>query len=71
MNWKDEKKSPFESSDRTKTRYAEKGAQLWRMAYAEYGHWKYWRVIADFNKIHNPRKLPEGKLLHLPPLKEL
>jgi len=41
------------------------------MAYAEYGHWKYWRVIADFNKIHNPRKLPEGKLLHLPPLKEL
>ena len=65
------KKSPFESPDRTKTRYAEKGAQLWRMAYAEYGHWKYWRVIADFNKIHNPRKLPEGKLLHLPPLKEL
>ncbi len=65
------KKSPFESPNRTKARYAGKGEQLWRMADAEYGSPKYWRVIADFNKIYNPRRLPEGKLLQLPPLKEL
>lgn len=65
------KKSPFESPNRTKARLVEKGAQLWRIANAEYGHPKYWRVIADFNKIYNPRKLPEGRLLQLPPFKEL
>lgn len=65
------KKSPLESPNRTKARRAEKGAQLWRIANAEYGHPKYWRVIADFNKIYNPRKLPEGRLLQLPPFKEL
>lgn len=65
------KKSPFESPNRTKARRIEKGSQLWRIAYAEYGHAKYWRVIADFNKIYNPRKLSAGKLLQLPPLKEL
>ncbi len=65
------KKSPFESPNRTKARLAEKGAQLWRMADAEYGDPKYWRIIADYNKIYNPRKLPEGKFLQLPPFKEL
>ena len=65
------KSSPLESPDRTKARRAEKGAQLWRIADAEYGNPKYWRIIADFNKIYNPRKLPEGRLLQLPPLKEL
>lgn len=65
------KKSPLESPNRTKARRAEKGAQLWRIANAEYGHPKYWRIIADFNKIYNPRKLPEGRLLQLPPFKEL
>lgn len=64
------KRSPFESPNRTKARRVEKGAQLWRIADAEYGDSKYWRVIADFNKIYNPRKLPVGKLLQLPPLKE-
>ncbi len=64
------KKSPFESPNRTKARYAEKGEQLWRLADAEYGQPKYWRLIADFNRIYNPRKLPEGKILQLPPLKE-
>ncbi len=65
------RKSPFESPDRTKTRYAQQSVQLWRMANAEYGDPKYWRVIADYNGIYNPRKFPSGKLLHLPPLKEL
>lgn len=65
------KKSPLESPNRTKARRAEKGAQLWRIANAEYGHPKYWRVIADFNKIYNPRKLPEGSFIQLPPFKEL
>ncbi len=65
------KKSPFESPDRTKARRVSKGAQLWRLADAEYGDPKYWRVIADLNKLYNPRKLPEGRLLQLPPLKEL
>ncbi len=63
------KKSPFESSDRTKTRYAEKKALsygVWHMQNTGIGSTG---VIADFNKIHNPRKLPQGKLLHLPPLK--
>ncbi len=65
------KKSPFESPNRTKARRAAKGVQLWRLADAEYGDPKYWRVIADFNKLYNPRKLLEGRLLQLPPLKEL
>ncbi len=65
------KKSPFESPNRTKARRVSKGVQLWRLADAEYGDPKYWRVIADLNKLYNPRKLPEGKLLQLPPLKEL
>lgn len=65
------KRSPFESPNRTKARRAEKGAQLWQIADAEYGHPKYWRMIADYNKIYNPRKLPEGELLQLPPFKEL
>ncbi len=65
------KKSPFESPNRTKARRAAKGVQLWRLADAEYGDPKYWRVIADLNKLYNPRKLPEGRLLQLPPLKEL
>lgn len=65
------KNSPFESPNRTKARRVEKGAQLWQIADAEYGHLKYWRVIADFNKIYNPRRLPVGKLLQLPPFKEL
>lgn len=65
------KNSPFESPNRTKARRVEKGAQLWQIADAEYGHPKYWRVIADFNKIYNPRRLPVGKLLQLPPYKEL
>lgn len=64
------KKSPFESPNRTKARRVEMGAQLWRIANAEYGNPKYWRVIADFNKIYNPRKLPDMKLLQLPPLKK-
>ena len=64
------KRSPFESPNRTKARRVEKGAQLWRLADAEYGQPKYWRVIADHNKIYNPRKLSEGMLLRLPPIKE-
>lgn len=64
------KGSPFESPNRTKARRMEKGAQLWRIAEAEYGQPKYWRVIADFNKLYNPRRLPVGKLLQLPPFKE-
>lgn len=65
------RRSPFESPNRTKARRAEKGAQLWQIANAEYGSPKYWRVIADFNKIYDPRLLPVGKLLRLPPLKDL
>ncbi len=65
------KGSPDGSQDRAKARRVEKGAQLWQIAAAEYGDPKYWRIIADFNKIYNPRKLPRGKLLQLPPFKEL
>ena len=65
------KKSSIESSDHTKARRAEKGTQLWQIAAAEYGNPKYWRIIADFNEIYNPRKLLEGGLLQLPPLKGL
>lgn len=65
------KRSPFESPDRTKVYRVGNGSQLWRIAYEEYGSAKYWRVIADLNKIYNPRKLPAGILLQIPPLKEL
>ncbi|MCM1180666.1 MAG: hypothetical protein NC347_10450 [Clostridium sp.] len=60
--------SPFESPDRTKARVYMQGEALWSIAAQEYGNPKYWRVIAEENKILNPLDIREGQVLKLPPL---
>ena len=58
----------FESSDRTKVRVLKQGDQLWHLAEQEYGDASQWRLIADANNIENPRLLPVGTDVSLPPL---
>lgn len=66
----DKKQSPFESPDRTKIRFLEQEAALWRLACAEYGDPRHWRRIAEANGIHNPRKCQAGQSIRVPPLQE-
>lgn len=56
------------SPDRRKTRSLVEGASLWQIAYEEYGHVKYWKVLADANDIDNPLKLNAVHELVIPPL---
>ena len=58
----------FKSSDRTKVRVLKQGDQLWYLAVQEYGDASQWRLIADANNIENPRLLPVGADVSLPPL---
>jgi len=58
----------LESSDWTKWRVVAEGDRLSLMAAIEYGDPSVWRVIADANEIENPRLLPPGLQLRLPPL---
>jgi nucleoid-associated protein YgaU len=58
----------FQSSDRTKVRVLKQGDQLWYIAEQEYGDPAQWRLIADANNIGNPRLLPTGTEVILPPL---
>ena len=67
MNWKDEKNLRLNLPTAQKRVMRKKALSygVWHMQNTGIGS------TGDFNKIHNPRKLPEGKLMHLPPLKEL
>ena len=65
---KDQKKSPFESPDRTKYRTIREGEQLWNYAYLEYGSAQMWRVIAQANGIMNPLDIYPGQQIKLPAL---
>jgi nucleoid-associated protein YgaU len=58
----------FSSSDRTKHRVFKEGDSLWLWSYKEYSDPARWRVIADANKLENPRLVAPGTDLVLPPL---
>jgi nucleoid-associated protein YgaU len=60
----------FESSDRTKVRVINQGDQLWHLSAKEYDDRTLWRVIAEANKIENPRLLASGLRVLLPPLEK-
>jgi len=57
-----------QSSDRTKLWTVREGDSLWSIAAVEYGDQGEWRHIAKTNEIVNPRILPPGTLLEIPPL---
>jgi hypothetical protein len=56
------------SADKTKRRVLESHDSIWLMAAREYGESRYWRLIARHNDIDNPRRIPPGTVLELPPL---
>jgi Contractile injection system tube protein len=57
-----------ESTDRTKMRIFSEGDSLWLLAAKEYNDPGAWRVIADKNRIENPRLVEPGTELELPAL---
>jgi nucleoid-associated protein YgaU len=57
-----------ESADHTKMYIVKRGDTLSGIAAAEYGDPTQWRPIADANWIDNPRALPPGTILTIPPL---
>jgi hypothetical protein len=59
---------PLQSADRTKRRIAKEGDSLWLIAAQEYDDPTLWRRIAQQNDIVNPRFLPPGMELTIPPL---
>jgi len=60
--------TPRHSSDKTKVRMMTEGDSLWIMAAREYGDPGQWKTIARANDLENPRLLPPGLLLVLPPV---
>lgn len=54
--------------DPTKTHRVKEGETLSIIAAQEYGDPTLWRVIADENRLTNPRVLPVGMLIAIPPL---
>ena len=61
---------PNKSSDWTKHRVVGEGDRLSLIAAIEYADPAVWRKIADANDIDNPRLLPPGLELRLPPLRK-
>jgi hypothetical protein len=57
-----------QSADRTKRVVFREGDSLWLFASNEYRDPTEWRVIADNNRIDNPRRVEPGTELELPPL---
>ena len=55
------------SPEQTKTRTIKQGETLSQIAAQEYGDASKWRQIAEANKIDDPRKVPAGKVLVIPP----
>jgi hypothetical protein len=56
----------LQSSDLTKKRVVQEGDSLWSIAAKEYGDPADWRLIADANRIANPRWLETGRELVIP-----
>lgn len=59
---------PRQSSDKTKRRITVEGDQLWRIADREYNDPGQWRPIAMANGFDNPRFVPAGLEITIPPL---
>ncbi|HLN63073.1 MAG TPA: LysM peptidoglycan-binding domain-containing protein [Symbiobacteriaceae bacterium] len=55
------------SPEQTKTRTIKQGETLSQIAAQEYGDASQWRQIAQANGIDDPRKVPAGKSLIIPP----
>lgn len=69
---KDQLKNPrLNSSDKTKRSLFSVDDSLWAIAEREYGEPRYWRKIAKYNGIRNPRLLRPGTIVLLPPLETL
>ncbi len=62
------KNPPRQSSDRTKRRILKEGETLWSLAAMEYHDPGEWRHIAKANGITNPRTVPPGTEITIPPL---
>ena len=61
---KRKKGSPLQA----RRRVTKRGDTLWAIAAAEYADARLWRPIAAANGIRNPRELPAGMLLLIPPI---
>lgn len=57
------------SRDVAKTRVLKRGESLSSIAAEEYNDPGLWRLIAELNRIHNPRRVAPGQVLAIPPLK--
>ncbi|MNG05030.1 LysM domain/BON superfamily protein [compost metagenome] len=55
-------------ADQTKQVTVKRGETLWSIAGREYGDPGRWRSIAKANGIADPRKLPAGKTIMIPPV---
>jgi hypothetical protein len=62
-------KNPFRSLDHERKHIVKAGETLSQIAWQEYQDASLWRLIAQENKIDNPRKLQAGQVLLVPPLK--
>jgi hypothetical protein len=65
---RDDGKLATESPDRTKRRVVMEGTQICMLAEEAYHDSAKWRFIASANGVKNPRKLPYGSALVIPPL---
>jgi nucleoid-associated protein YgaU len=59
------------SADKTARHELSSDESLWALAAAKYGEPRFWRRIARANRVANPRRLPAGTVLVLPPLEEI
>lgn len=58
------------SPDTTKFHTVCQGESLWSMSVEAYGQPEQWRLIADANRLSNPRRLRSGERLRMPALKK-
>jgi nucleoid-associated protein YgaU len=56
----------LQSADHTQAHVVEEGETLAHIAYQAYGRPEDWRLIADENRITDPRLLPVGAILKIP-----
>lgn len=57
----------LQSADHTRVHVVRQGENLPQIAYAEYQDAARWRLIADHNKLLDPRQVRPGDVLELPP----
>lgn len=59
------------SADKSTRHELSSDESLWRLAAQKYGEPRFWRLIARHNQIANPRRVPAGTVLVLPPMEEI